>query len=85
MAKCGLVGAMDGTERTDSARLDQICLFNLLSACADTIYFKDLESRFIRVSQSQADLIGAESPAAMVGKTDFDYFSPQHASAAFAY
>jgi len=85
VAKCGLVGAMDGTERTDSARLDQICLFNLLSACADTIYFKDLESRFIRVSQSQADLIGAESPTAMVGKTDFDYFSPQHAAEAFAY
>ena len=69
----------------DAAQLDQICLFNLLSACADTIYFKDLQSRFIRVSQSQADLIGAESPAAMLGRTDFDYFSAQHASEAFGY
>ncbi|HEU5355428.1 MAG TPA: EAL domain-containing protein [Actinocrinis sp.] len=69
----------------DPAQLDRICLFNLLSACADTIYFKDLRSRFIRVSQSQADLIGAESPAAMLGRTDFDYFSPRHAAEAFGY
>lgn len=73
-----------GAGTFDSAQLDQICLFNLLSASADTIYFKDLQSRFIRVSQSQADLVGAESPAAMLGRTDFDYFSPQHASEAFA-
>ena len=71
--------------QTDPAQLDQICLFNLLSACADTIYFKDLQSRFIRVSRSQAELIGAESPAAMLGRTDFDYFSPRHAAEAFAY
>jgi diguanylate cyclase (GGDEF)-like protein/PAS domain S-box-containing protein len=64
--------------------LDQICLFNLLSASADTIYFKDLHSRFIRVSRSQADLTDVDSPAAMLGKTDFDYFSPQHAAEAFA-
>jgi diguanylate cyclase (GGDEF)-like protein/PAS domain S-box-containing protein len=74
-----------GPERPDSAHLDQICLFNLLSACADTIYFKDLESRFIQVSRSQADLVGAESPAAVVGRTDFDYFSREHAAEAFAY
>ena len=74
-----------GPEQPDSAHLDQICLFNLLSACADTIYFKDLESRFIRVSRSQADLVGAESPAAVLGRTDFDYFSRDHASEAFGY
>ena len=74
-----------GSEQPDSAHLDQICLFNLLSACADTIYFKDLESRFIRVSRSQADLVGAESPAAVLGRTDFDYFSREHAAEAFAY
>ena len=73
-----------GPGTPDSAQLDQICLFNLLSACADTIYFKDRESRFIRVSQSQADLIGAESPTAMLGRTDCDYFSPQHAAEALA-
>src|SRR5258708_10901606 len=69
----------------DPAQLDRICLFNLLSASADTIFFKDLASRFIRVSQSQAELTGAESPAAMLGRTDFDYFSPEHAAEPLAY
>jgi len=69
----------------DSAQIDRICLFNLLSASADTLFFKDLASRFIRVSQSQADLTGADSPAAMLGRTDFDYFSAEHATEAFAY
>ena len=51
----------------DPAQLDRICLFNLLSACADTIFFKDLASRFIRVSQSQAELTGAEWPGTRTG------------------
>ncbi len=78
-------GAEVGASGFDPAELDRICLFNLLSASADTIFFKDLDSRFIRVSQSQADLTGAGSPAAMLGKTDFDYFSPDHAAEAYAY
>ncbi|HET9172726.1 MAG TPA: PAS domain-containing protein, partial [Actinospica sp.] len=68
---------------SDPGRLDRICLFNLLSSCADTIFFKDLESRFIRVSRSEAELTGAGTPAAMLGRTDFDYFSVQHAAEAY--
>lgn len=63
--------------------LDRICLFNLLSACVDTIYFKDLRSRFIRVSRSQAAHTGAPDPDGMLGLTDFDYFTQTHATAAF--
>jgi diguanylate cyclase (GGDEF)-like protein/PAS domain S-box-containing protein len=74
-----------GAAQMDPGELDRICLFNLLSACADTIFFKDLDSRFIRVSQSEAELTGAGSPAAMLGKSDFDYFSPKHATEAYAY
>ena len=69
----------------DPAQLDRILLHNLLSASADTIFFKDLASRFIRVSRSQAELTGAESPAEMLGRTDFDYFPPEHAAEARAY
>ena len=63
--------------------LDRICLYNLLSTCADTIFFKDLDSRFVRVSRSQADLLGAAEPADLLGKTDFDYFTPEHAERTF--
>jgi sigma-B regulation protein RsbU (phosphoserine phosphatase) len=48
----------------------------------DRIYFKDLESRFVCVNKAQAEWLKAESPAAMVGKTDFEYFAPAHAELA---
>ncbi|WP_329956319.1 EAL domain-containing protein [Catenulispora pinistramenti] len=67
----------------DEAELDRICLHNLLSACADMIYFKDRDSRFLRVSDSAA-AFGGTDPAAMIGKTVRDYFTPEHAAAAFA-
>ena len=67
----------------DEAELDRICLHNLLSACADMIYFKDRESRFIRVSRSAAEFTGAASPQDMVGKSVRDYFTPEHVAAAF--
>jgi diguanylate cyclase (GGDEF)-like protein/PAS domain S-box-containing protein len=72
-----------GPSGLDEDELDRICLHNLLSGCTDTIFFKDRESRFIRVSRSQADLTGAANPAEMLGKTDFDYFNPDHAETAF--
>ncbi|MEZ0115662.1 diguanylate cyclase (GGDEF)-like protein/PAS domain S-box-containing protein [Catenulispora sp. EB89] len=67
----------------DEAELDRICLHNLLSACADMIFFKDRESRFLRVSASAAEFSGTD-PAGMIGKTVRDYFTPEHAAAAFA-
>ena len=58
---------------------------NLLSTAEERVYFKDLLSRFLLVS---AGWIAAYAPgrtaAELIGKTDFDVFSDQHASAAFA-
>jgi PAS domain S-box-containing protein len=48
-----------------------------------TIYFKDLECRFTKINKAQARLIGAETPDEAIGKTDFDYFSKQHAEIAY--
>ncbi len=50
----------------------------------DRIYFKDLDCRFVFVNAAQARWTGAGSPAAMVGKSDFDYFAPSHAELARA-
>ena len=65
------------------AELDRICLYNLLSTCGDMIYFKDGDSRFIRASRSAAAFCGETDPAAMIGKSVRDYFTPEHAAAAF--
>ena len=48
----------------------------------DFIYFKDTASRFTRVNKALVELVGAESEDAVVGKTDFDFFPPEHAEKA---
>ena len=67
-----------------SPSLDSSILHVLMETLPDQIYFKDLESRFVRVNTAQARILGAESPEACVGKTDFDFFAPEHARAALA-
>ncbi|MEP7049119.1 MAG: EAL domain-containing protein [Pseudomonadota bacterium] len=49
----------------------------------DQIYFKDRDSRFTRINPAQAKVLGLSSPGEAVGRSDFDYFSPEHAEPAF--
>jgi len=58
-------------------------LINLLNNSSDHIYFKDKDSRFILMSRSQADRFEPKDPSNVIGKTDFDYFSQEHAEQAF--
>lgn len=55
----------------------------LLDNSPDHIYFKDLQSRFIKSSLAQALEFGMESADGLVGKSDFDVFSEAHARPAF--
>ncbi|MCX8157936.1 MAG: PAS domain-containing protein [Verrucomicrobiae bacterium] len=55
----------------------------LLQNIPDCIYFKDLESRFVKCSQALADRFGFADPAGMVGKSDQDLFGPEHAVQAY--
>ncbi|MCX6030694.1 MAG: PAS domain S-box protein [Chloroflexi bacterium] len=49
----------------------------------DSIYFKDTESRFIRINPAQTRAFGLGDPAQAVGKTDFDFFTEEHARPAY--
>lgn len=75
----------DITERTRIARelrREQDLLANLMSSVPDQIYFKDRQSRFTRINRSMADRHGLE-PTEVLGKTDFDLFTDEHARQAF--
>jgi diguanylate cyclase (GGDEF)-like protein/PAS domain S-box-containing protein len=63
--------------------LDRILFHNMLDSAAEQIYFKDLQSRFLAVSRAHATGRGRE-PEELLGLTDFDVFTAEHASAAYA-
>src|SRR5665648_1169465 len=62
---------------------DEVCIRNLLDASNEVIYFKDLQSRFIRVSLGYGQL-HRMTKEKIVGLTDFDLFARAHAEAAYA-
>jgi diguanylate cyclase (GGDEF)-like protein/PAS domain S-box-containing protein len=55
----------------------------LMDSITDSIYFKDLQSRFILINKACAKKFGIEKPDNAVGKTDFDFFSKEHAKKAY--
>ncbi len=63
--------------------LDQIWIRNLLDSAEEVIYFKDLQSRFLRVSLGMAQLHGLTHEQIYL-LTDFDLFAEAHAVAARA-
>lgn len=67
--------------RTEQMRCD--FLHSLLDHIPDRIYFKDRQGRFVLVSKSEALYLGASDPAEVLGKTDFSFFDPELAQAAF--
>jgi diguanylate cyclase (GGDEF)-like protein/PAS domain S-box-containing protein len=61
------------------------CMSNLLSSTEERVYFKDRASRFLLVSSGWlAAYTPGRTVGELVGKTDFDVFSNEHACAAFA-
>jgi PAS domain S-box-containing protein len=49
----------------------------------DHIYFKDHESHFLRVNKALAQFLGLNDPAQAIKKTDFDFFTGEHAQQAY--
>ena len=61
---------------------ERFLLQTLLNNLPDFIYFKDRESRFLRLSRAHAERLGLAEANDAVGTTDSDYFSQEYSKAA---
>ena len=66
----------------ERAALDLLCFRNLMRTATDIVYFKDLESRYLRVSRGTADSYGTDDPLLEEGRDDFAHFTSEHAQVA---
>lgn len=52
-------------------------LLDLFDVIPDVyMYIKDTQSRFVRANRVVCDVVGAEHPDELIGRTDFDFFPP---------
>jgi PAS domain S-box-containing protein len=72
-------------QRAEEALSQARCLLRaLMDNLPDSIYFKDAGSRFLRINQALTTSFGLTDPGQAIGKTDFDFFTEEHARLAYA-
>ena len=67
----------------ESLKREQFLFNLLLRTIPDNIYFKDRQSRFIRINEPMAHLFGLRDASEALGKRDSDYFTGEHAHQAY--
>ncbi len=67
----------------DNLLRETALLNSMLHTLPDYVYFKDTESRFLRISESMASLFNAKSSKEVLGKSDFDFHSAKDAKQYF--
>jgi PAS domain S-box-containing protein len=76
----GIVRDVTESKRVEQALIqERTVLRTLMDKSPDHIYFKDADGRFTMISAAQARSFGLDDPSQAVGKTDFDYFTEEHA------
>lgn len=71
-------------ERIQESLNQELTLLNaLMQNIPDFVYFKDTNSRFLRISKSMVKLFNASTTDDLIGKSDFDFHSQEHAQKAF--
>ena len=67
----------------ESLAQERRLLTSLMDHVPDSIYFKDRASRFLRINEAMVKRFDVADAGQAIGKTDFDFFRPEHAQAAF--
>ncbi len=62
---------------------ERYLLRTLMDNVPDSIYFKDSQCRFLRINNALARRFGLRDSAEALGKTDFDFFTEEHARQAY--
>jgi PAS domain S-box-containing protein len=62
---------------------EQYLMNTLMENAPDHIYFKDHTSHFIRINNAHAKSFKMSDPVDAIGKTDFDFFTEEHAREAY--
>lgn len=83
VALCGLTQEItDRTHASGEVAHERSLLQALMETVPDLIYFKDTESRFIRINRAAAAVFGVETPEQALGRTDAEFF-PEDLAAAY--
>lgn len=77
------VNITESKRAEDALNYEKYLLNTLMNNVPAHIYFKDGESRFIRINKAQTRLFGLNDPRQAIGKTDFDFFTKEHAQKAY--
>ncbi len=80
----GMFFDVTARKQAEAALADASSLLEtLLGYCPDAIYFKDRQSRFVRYSKAFEQLFKVADVTSLQGKTDFDFFTEEHARPAY--
>lgn len=80
-----LVRDLTEDRRIEAAlKLERFLFQTLTGSLPHAIYFKDRQSRFIRINKSLTQAFGLSDPDLAIGKTDADFFAPEHANRSLA-
>jgi len=62
---------------------EQYLMESLMNNLPHYIYFKDKDCKFIRINKAHAEFFRLDAPLDAVGKSDFDFFTEEHAKVAY--
>lgn len=74
----------DRKQAEDALRREQELMQILLDNVPDAIYFKDLQSRFVRINPAHALIMGFQNPQEAIGRSDAEIFRPEAAASFLA-